>query len=162
MGGGIIAATLVDVAERRARQKMDGAHHGADQPLDIDMGSADRTMDEFDAIFLSAPLQGARSETGWERSRAAFEPSRALVSSTGSMASIRAFSACQDGARTPRERQSPRISFVQSMDAWFLARLVKVPERFGDYRSVSSGNRRLPCLVPPGRGSSELVTGCSR
>ncbi|MEO1959775.1 MAG: hypothetical protein ABGW82_02155, partial [Paracoccus sp. (in: a-proteobacteria)] len=43
---------------------MDGAHHGADQPLDMAaiVGSGDRTMDELDAIFLSAPLQGARPE----------------------------------------------------------------------------------------------------
>ncbi len=64
IGGGIVAAALVDVAERRAWQKMDSAHHGADQPFDVTtiVGCGDRTVDEFDAVFLSAAPQGTRPE----------------------------------------------------------------------------------------------------
>ena len=64
MGSRIVAATLADVAEGRAREKMDGTHHSTNQPFDVSaiVWCGNRTMNEFYAILFRPPAQGVGPE----------------------------------------------------------------------------------------------------
>ena len=64
--GGLIAAPVGGIAERRSRQHVHRAHRGADQALDVaaKMRHGDRSPLHLDAVIAAGPLEGTAAEIG--------------------------------------------------------------------------------------------------